>query len=75
MWETTVPYEQLGDWNLQPKRGLMMYGAIYIGWQTGTKARPLEVGREYAVEIWSDGGRGQMDLIGGAKLPACPNVR
>lgn len=74
-WETEVPYSRIGDDALQTKRSLVVYGDTYAGWEARTQPTPLKKGRTYAVEIWSDGGRGRIDLVAGDPLPRCPAHR
>jgi len=72
-WETRVPYDLVEDWShtYQPKRGLIVYGAVYPGWELPTKAQTLKPGRKYFVEIWTDGGRALFDLVPGSPMPQC----
>lgn len=77
IWETQVPHRLIGNaiYTYQPKRKFVGYGQTFEGWETRTPARTLARGKTYHVEIWTDGGRGRLDLEGGAKLPDCKVVR
>jgi len=72
-WDTQVPHDLIQDrqHSFQPNRSIIFYGQRFDGWEIRQTARPLENGKEYLVEIWSDGGQGQIVLTAGAPLPAC----
>jgi len=74
-WDTQVPHDLIEDWHhsFQPERSVILYGATYKGWEVKSKPEPLKRGKEYVVTIWSDGGRGMINIVAGVPLPACHN--
>ena len=76
-WETQVPYGLIEDrqHTFQPQRSTILYGDRYIGWEVLVEPRALKQGKHYIVTVWSDGGEGIIDMIGGAPLPKCPSDR
>ncbi len=66
-WNVEVPYRLSEDGNhtYQPMRNILPYGIPLDGWDVVTKPQPLKFGVDYHVQIWSDGGRGEMDIKGG----------
>lgn len=75
-WETSVPYDLIENWQhtYQPKRRLVVYGERYAGWELPTKPQALEPDKKYHVEIWSDAGRGMIDMVAGRPVPQCSNA-
>ena len=74
-WETKVPFGLADnrEHTYQPQRSIIRYGDRYVGWEIQQEAQPLIRGKNYIVTIWSDGGKGHLDMIYGTELPSCPN--
>lgn len=72
-WDTKVPYKLIEDriHTYQPMRNILVYGVSLDGWEIMTKSQQIKFGVDYHVEIWSDGGRGKMDIRGGRLYPVC----
>lgn len=73
MWDTQVPHDLIGNalHTYQPKRKIILYGQRFEGWEIRTPAQALSKGKAYHVEIWTDGGRGRLELKAGRELPDC----
>ena len=55
-------------------RNLIVYGDKFPGWDIKTEAQPLQRGRKYSVEIWTDGGRGMIDVVPGSSFQPCSDA-
>jgi hypothetical protein len=76
-WETRVPYDLVGNalHTYQSKRKTVQYGQLFDGWEVPTPAHALVSGKTYHVQIWTDGGRGMLEMSAGLPIPDCKTVR
>lgn len=72
-WDTQVAHDLIEDrlHTFQPKRNIIVYGVPLSGWEVATRPQSLKIGVDYHVEIWSDGGRGMINIKGGSSYPSC----